>query len=87
VRLSAGGPEADASVKNVSDGGLLVSLREAVPLGSAVSLTIERTGATPVGLRGEVVRVERVPGEIEPAFDVGVRFLDPAEAAPLLSGA
>jgi hypothetical protein len=63
-----------------------VSLREAVPLGSAVSLTIERTGGTPVGLRGEVVRVERVPGEIEPAFDVGVRFLDPGEAAPLLSG-
>ena len=75
-----------ARVKNSSEGGLLVSLREAVPLGSAVSLTIERTGGTPVGLRGEVVRVERVPGEIDPAFDVGVRFLDPGEAAPLLSG-
>jgi diguanylate cyclase (GGDEF)-like protein len=76
---------APARVKNVSEGGLLVSLREAVPLGSAVSLTIERAGGTPFGLRGEVVRVERVPGEIEPAFDVGVRFLDPGEAAPLLS--
>jgi len=31
------------------------------------------------------VRVERVPGEAEPAFDVGVRFLDPAEAQALLS--
>jgi len=78
---------APARVKNVSEGGLLVSLREAVPLGSAVSLTIERTGGTPVGLRGEVVRVERVPGEIEPAFDIGVRFLDPGEAAPLIGGA
>jgi diguanylate cyclase (GGDEF)-like protein len=77
---------APARVKNVSEGGLLVSLREAVPLGSGVSLTIERVGGTPVGLRGEVVRVERVPGEIEPAFDVGVRFVDPAEAAPLLNG-
>jgi hypothetical protein len=38
-----------------------------------------------VGLRGQVVRVERVPGEIEPAFDVGVRFLDPGDAAPLLT--
>jgi diguanylate cyclase (GGDEF)-like protein len=76
---------APARVKNVSEGGLLVSLREAVPLGSAVSLTIERTGGTPVGMRGEVVRVERVPGEIEPAFDVGVRFLDPTEATPLLT--
>ena len=35
-------------------------------------------------LRGEVVRVERVPGEAEPAFDVGVRFVDPAEAEALL---
>ena len=65
--------------------GLLVSLRQAVAVGSAVSLTIERAGAAPVGLRGEVVRVERVPGETEPAFDVGVRFVDPAEAEALLS--
>ena len=86
IGTKAGG-RAPARVKNVSEGGLLVSLREAVPLGSAVSLTIDRTGGTPVGLRGEVVRVERVPGEIEPAFDVGVRFLDPTEAAPLLTGA
>jgi diguanylate cyclase (GGDEF)-like protein len=86
VTIGTRAGRAPARVKNVSEGGLLVSLREAVPLGSAVSLTIERTGGTPVGLRGEVVRVERVPGEIEPAFDVGVRFLDPGEAAPLLSG-
>ena len=33
----------------------------------------------------EVVRVERVPGEAEPVFDVGVRFLDPAEARALLA--
>jgi hypothetical protein len=50
-----------------------------------VSLTIERADAAPVALRGEVVRVERVPGEAEPAFDVGVRFVDPAEAKALLS--
>jgi len=87
VTIGTRAGRAPARVKNVSEGGLLVSLREAVPLGSAVSLTIERTGGTPVGLRGEVVRVERVPGEIEPAFDVGVRFLDPGEAAPLIGGA
>ena len=46
-----------------------------------------RATRRPVGLRGEVVRVERVPGETEPAFDVGVRFLDPAEAEALLSSA
>jgi hypothetical protein len=31
--------------------------------------------------------VERVPGESEPAFDVGVRFTDPSEAEALLSTA
>jgi hypothetical protein len=85
VTIGTRAGRASARVKNVSEGGLLVSLREAVPLGSAVSLTIERAGGTPVGLRGEVVRVERVPGEVEPAFDVGVRFLDPEQAVPLLS--
>ena len=85
VTVATRAGRAPARVKNVSEGGLLVSLREAVPLGSAVSLTIERIGSTPVGLRGQVVRVERVPGEIEPAFDVGVRFLDPGDATPLLT--
>jgi diguanylate cyclase (GGDEF)-like protein len=84
VTLGTGAARAPVAVKNLSEGGLLVSLREAVPVGSSVSLTIERADAAPVGLRGEVVRVERVPGEAEPAFDVGVRFVDPAEAALLL---
>jgi hypothetical protein len=78
---------ARAAVKNVSDGGLLVSLREAVAVGSAVRLSIDRPGKRAVALRGEVVRVEQVPGEAEPAYDVGVRFLDPAEAEALLSPA
>jgi diguanylate cyclase (GGDEF)-like protein len=77
--LSTEATRALASVKNLSEGGLLVSLRETVAVGSAVSLTIERTDAAPVGLRGEVVRVERVPGEADPAFDVGVRFVDAPE--------
>jgi len=85
VTLATEAARTPVSVKNLSEGGLLVSLREAVAVGSAVSLTIERSDANPVGLRGEVVRVERVPGEAEPAFDVGVRFLDPTEAGALLS--
>jgi len=83
VTLATAGGRAAVRVKNLSEGGLLVSLREAVPVGSAVSLTIERRDATPVGLRGEVVRVERVPGESEPVFDIGVRFVDPPEAEAL----
>lgn len=85
VTLATEAARTPGSVKNFSEGGLLVSLRQAVAVGSAVSLNIQRTNAAPVGLRGEVVRVERVPGEAEPAFDVGVRFLDPAEAGAFLS--
>jgi diguanylate cyclase (GGDEF)-like protein len=82
VTLQAGATRTDARVKNLSDGGLLVSLREAVAVGSAVSLVIDRPEAEPMDLRGEVVRVERVPGEAEPAYDVGVRFLEnPPEPA------
>ena len=85
VTLATAATRASASVKNLSEGGLLVSLRETVAIGSAVSLTIERADTAPLGLRGEVVRVERVPGEADPAFDVGVRFLDPSEAEALVS--
>ncbi len=86
VSVDAAGEPASvpAAVKNVSDGGMLVSLRTAVAVGSAVRLQIESPGREPVGLSGEVVRVERVPGGDEPAYDVGVRFLEPP-AAPLLS--
>jgi diguanylate cyclase (GGDEF)-like protein len=81
VRVDEGGGERPADVKNVSEGGMLVSLREAVALGSAVRLSIESPEREPVGLRGEVVRVERVPGTGDAAYDVGVRFLEP-DAAP-----
>jgi diguanylate cyclase (GGDEF)-like protein len=77
----AAGEVQTVPVKNLSEGGLLVSLREPVAVGSPVSLTIERPAAEPVALRGQVVRVERVPGQEEPVFDVGVRFLDPAPGA------
>jgi hypothetical protein len=51
-----------------------------VPVGSAVSLVIERAGAPPLDLRGEVVRVQRVRGQAEAGYDVGVCF-PPATAA------
>jgi diguanylate cyclase (GGDEF)-like protein len=79
VKMSTAEGPSPVLVKNVSEGGLLVSLRQEVPLGSTVSLVIEAPDAAPVGLRGEVVHLQQVPGEKEPAFDVGVRFMDPAE--------
>jgi diguanylate cyclase (GGDEF)-like protein len=75
---ASGGPGGEAAaVKNVSEGGMLVSLRTAVAVGSSVRLLIESPDRERVGLSGEVVRVERVPGGGEPAYDVGVRFLEP----------
>ena len=85
VSLEAGGPEREATaVKNVSEGGMLVSLREAVAVGSAVRRSIESPDRAPVGLLGEVVRVERVPGGEAAAYDVGVRFVEPDAAQRLL---
>jgi diguanylate cyclase (GGDEF)-like protein len=80
VNVATGEGRAPARAKNVSDGGILVSLRQEVPMGSAVQLVIAAPGTAAVGLRGEVIHVERVPGTEEPAFDVGVRFLDPEMA-------
>ncbi len=79
--VSDGGNSRTASLKNVSEGGLLVTLREPVSLGSSVAVCIERPGSAAFDLRGEVVRVDPVgEGSGEAAFDVAVRFgrSDPA---------
>jgi diguanylate cyclase (GGDEF)-like protein len=81
VTLGARGRKSTARSKNVSDGGLLVSLKEPVAVGSAVSVVIRARAASPVGLRGEVVRVQRVAGRAA-TWDVGVRLLvDPSSDA------
>ena len=43
-------------------------------------LIIAGTYEEPVKMLGEVVHVQRVPGEEAPTFDVGVRFVAPPEA-------
>ena len=83
VDVATGDGSAPARLRNLSDGGLLVSLRREVPMGSAVRLVIQ-AGKEAMSLRGEVVRVERVPGEDEPAFDVGVRFVEPMDSGAAL---
>jgi len=73
--VSAGGRSRSASVKNVSEGGLLVTLHEPVAVGNSVSVSIERPGSSAFDLRGEVARVDPVgEGGSVPAFDVAVRF-------------
>jgi diguanylate cyclase (GGDEF)-like protein len=74
VRLGAGGGRAAAAkAQNVSAGGVLVSLKEPVAVGSKVSVVLKDPGAKAVDFQGEVVRV--TPGKKGGAYDVGVRFV------------
>jgi hypothetical protein len=80
-----GGESARARAKNVSAGGLLVSLRRPVPVGSHVSLIVRPEDGSPMGLRGEVVRVDAASEGRAPRYDVGVRLLgDPDQAQALV---
>jgi len=62
----------DARARNVSKGGLLVSLDRNIPVGSRVSLVIRAAAGPPVAMRGEVVRVDK---GAEAGFDVAVRLV------------
>ena len=91
VTLGAPGRRTAARAKNVSAGGVLLSLKKPVEVGRGVSLVIRTPGAAAVGLRGEVVRVDQSPPPEEglvaeaPVFDVGLRFLgDPVHAGELV---
>jgi diguanylate cyclase (GGDEF)-like protein len=83
VTLGIPGRRAEARVRNVSEGGLLVTLKRPVPVGSAVSLLIRQANSPVLDLRGEVVRVEPGRGQERPTYDVGVRLLPiPGERTP-----
>jgi diguanylate cyclase (GGDEF)-like protein len=74
VRVGAKGARASAAkAKNVSAGGVLVSLKQPVAVGSKVSVVLKDAGAPGGDFQGEVVRV--TPGKKVGAYDVGVRFL------------
>src|SRR5260370_21157571 len=83
VTLGAPGPRAAARVKNVSEGGLLMTLKKPVAVGGLVSLVIRSADSPRVGLRGELVRVEPASGRLHPRSDAGVRPL-PRPAPPAL---
>ena len=68
------GRRAVARAKNVSEGGLLLSLRDPLPIGSQVGLVIQTSDGQQMGLRGEVVRVDKA-ADIEARYDVGIRLL------------
>ena len=70
-----------AQAKNVSAGGLLVSLREPVPVGSNVTVIMRPPGTPPAALRGVVVRVGKAGPESARRYEVGVKLLGEAGAA------
>jgi diguanylate cyclase (GGDEF)-like protein len=79
VKVAASGKRvALTRTKNVSAGGVLVSLKQPVEVGSLVSVVLRDGKAPPVDLRGQVVRVS--PAETRGAFDVGVRFVGKGRA-------
>jgi hypothetical protein len=76
VKVRTGsGLQSAARGKNVSAGGVLVSLRRPMPVGTPVSLVVRAPGGAPMGLRGEVVRMEAVDGGRSAHFDVGIRLV------------
>ena len=61
-----------ARTKNVSESGLLLSLKKPMPIGSDLQLVVHPERGESMGLRGEVVRVQ---ADAEQAFyDVGLRL-------------
>jgi len=72
-----------ARAENVSAGGLLVSLRGPVPVGSNVTLVIRPAGGTSMALRGVVVRVEKAGHAGGRPYEIGVRLA--AESTEALS--
>jgi diguanylate cyclase (GGDEF)-like protein len=72
VELKGEALETAARARNVSRGGLLVSLDHDVPVGSGVRLTIRPAVGEALAVRGEVVRVEKA--EDKPGYEVAVRL-------------
>ena len=68
------GRKAVARAKNVSEGGLLLSLRDPIPVGSKVSLVVRAGDGPPMSLQGEVVRLDKT-ADREARYDVGIRLL------------
>lgn len=62
-----------ARTKNVSESGLLLSLKKPMPIGSDLQLVVHPEHGESMALRGEVVRVEAADAE-QAFYDVGLRL-------------
>jgi diguanylate cyclase (GGDEF)-like protein len=83
VTVSAEGRVAAARAKNLSEGGVLVSVGQPVPVGSPLDVTLRPRGGEPFGVRGEVVRVEPRGNAGRVLYDLGLRFLADPDSPPL----
>jgi diguanylate cyclase (GGDEF)-like protein len=83
VTVNAEGRVAAARARNLSEGGLLLSVGRPVPVGSPLDVTLRPRDGAPVGVRGEVVRVAPRGGGARMLYDLGLRFLADADSAPL----
>jgi diguanylate cyclase (GGDEF)-like protein len=83
VTVNADGRRAAARAKNLSEGGLLVSVPEPVDVGRPLDVTLRPRGGAPVGMRGEVVRIERRGAQGRVLYDLGLRFLAEPGEPPL----
>jgi diguanylate cyclase (GGDEF)-like protein len=72
-----------AEARNVSEGGLLLSLRQPLPLGSHVTVVVRPADSGPLAIRGEVVRSVSSTSA-KGRFDVGVRLLGESGDGPSL---
>jgi len=77
LRLRAGAAQRAARARNVSRGGLLVSVSEPVAVGSLVEVDLPDPASRP--LCGEVVRVQGQSDRAD-AFELALRLVDPAGA-------
>ncbi len=86
VTVNGGTRRRAARTKNLSEGGVLLSLKEPVPLGARLSMVLKPRHPTPaLDLHGEVVRVLQAPGK-EAVYDVGLRLLGGREQALVALG-
>ena len=81
VLLRARSTRRTALAENVSAGGLLVSLREPVPVGSRVTLVIRPVGVPSMAMHGVVVRVEKAGHDGRRSYEVGVRLVGESQEA------
>jgi hypothetical protein len=83
VTVNTAGHVAAGRARDLSEGGLLLSVARPVAVGSPLDLTLRPRGGAPFGVRGEVVRVEERGAQGRVRYDLGLRFVAEPGGPPL----